>query len=116
MGRFPVTPQKELALARRLSALGIHEEDLQEAFVRSRGPGGQNVNKVSSCVVLTHVPTGTTARGEESRSQGMNRYLVRVRLADLLDPAASERSETERKQKKKQKARRKRRRAARASP
>lgn len=34
------------------------EEDLEEAFVRGSGPGGQSVNKTANCVVLKHKPTG----------------------------------------------------------
>jgi hypothetical protein len=36
----------------------LNEDDLDEQFVKGSGPGGQNVNKRSNCVVLTHKPTG----------------------------------------------------------
>ena len=36
----------------------IHEKDLEEQFVSGSGPGGQNVNKSTNCVVLKHKPTG----------------------------------------------------------
>lgn len=36
----------------------LNEKDLEEQFVKGSGPGGQNVNKRSSCVVLIHKPTG----------------------------------------------------------
>ena len=65
--------------------LGIREEDLDEQFVRSSGPGGQNVNKVATCVVLTHRPSGITVRCQESRTQGLNRFLARKRLVEKLD-------------------------------
>ena len=51
---FPVTPEKTQALAARMAALGIREDELDEQFVRSGGKGGQNVNKVATCVVLRH--------------------------------------------------------------
>jgi protein subunit release factor B len=73
------------ALAERLARLHIREQDLEEHFVRSGGHGGQNVNKVSTCVVLTHRPTGITVRCEEERSQARNRALARVRLADRFE-------------------------------
>ncbi len=63
----------------------LREEDLRESFVRSQGPGGQNVNKVASCVILYHVPTGITVRCEEERSQARNRLLARQRLAERLE-------------------------------
>ena len=63
----------------------LREEDLRESFVRSQGPGGQNVNKVASCVILYHVPTGITVRCEEERSQSRNRLLARQRLAERLE-------------------------------
>jgi peptide chain release factor len=88
-------------LASRLARLGVREADLEESFVRSGGPGGQNVNKVATCVVLVHRPTGTTVRCQEERSQGMNRLLARRRLAermerDLAEAEARRRREAER--------------------
>ena len=85
MIHFPVTPNTAKALEDRLIALGVHESDLEERFVRSGGPGGQNVNKVSSCVILIHVPTGTTVRCQEERSQAMNRFRARQRLAERME-------------------------------
>jgi protein subunit release factor B len=85
MPEFPVSPEKAKALEERLAALGIREADLQESFVRSGGPGGQNVNKVSTCVVLSHRPSGLTVRCQQERSQALNRYLARKLLADKLE-------------------------------
>jgi peptide chain release factor len=82
---FPVSPEKQRALAARMEALGLREADLEEQFVRSRGRGGQNVNKVSSCVILRHVPTGLVVRCEQERSQALNRFLARRELLDRLE-------------------------------
>lgn len=84
---FPVGPDKAQALRDRMDALGIREEDLDESFTRSGGKGGQNVNKVSTCVILVHRPTGTMVRCEQERTQGLNRYLARKRLADRIEEA-----------------------------
>lgn len=59
----------------------LNEEDLQESFARSSGPGGQHVNKVSTAVTLTHLPTGHSVTVSDTRSQSMNRSLARERLS-----------------------------------
>ncbi|HNW91944.1 MAG TPA: peptide chain release factor-like protein [bacterium] len=84
-GRFAVGMEKEQALADRWAALGLREDDIDEKFVRSAGPGGQNVNKVSTCVQLTHRPTGIAVRCQSERTQALNRFLARRRLADKLE-------------------------------
>jgi peptide chain release factor len=86
--RFPVSAEKAAALDRRLAAVGIREDDLHETFVHSGGKGGQNVNKVSTCVVLVHRPSGTAIKCQTARTQGMNRYLARQLLAERLETAA----------------------------
>jgi len=82
---FPVAPEKEAALLERLAALGLHEDDLEESFVRAGGKGGQNVNKVATCVVLVHRPSGTTVKCQIARSQALNRYHARRLLADKVE-------------------------------
>jgi len=81
----PVSSAKTLALAERMEKLGLREEDLDETFIRSSGKGGQNVNKVSTCVVLVHRPSGMTVKCQLERTQGMNRYRARVMLADKIE-------------------------------
>jgi peptide chain release factor len=83
--QFPVSPEKAQALRDRLAALGIREDDLDESFVRSGGKGGQNVNKVSTCVLLVHRPSGTQVKCQQERTQGLNRYLARKLLADKIE-------------------------------
>ena len=82
---FPVTPQKLAALRRRMEELGVRESDLEESFVRSGGKGGQKVNKVATCVVLVHRPTGTRVKCQKDRSQAMNRFFARRMLLDELE-------------------------------
>lgn len=84
---FPVSPEKNQALAARMAGLGIKDNDLKETFVRSGGNGGQNVNKVASCVVLVHLPTGLAVKCQQDRSQGMNRFFARRMLCDRIEAA-----------------------------
>jgi protein subunit release factor B len=85
MSDFGVSPDKESALYQRMSRLGIRREDIMESFVRSKGPGGQNVNKVSTCVHLKHLPTGIEVKCQQERSQALNRYLARRILTDKIE-------------------------------
>lgn len=85
MPRFPVSPEKEQALAARLAALGISEADLDEQFIHASGPGGQRLNKVAVRVRLTHRPSGLEVTCARTRFQALNRYHARQLLADKLD-------------------------------
>jgi len=75
------------ALADRMRQLEISEADLEESFARSSGPGGQNVNKVSTAVTLRHLPTAISVTVQDSRSQAVNRKLARERLLDAIESA-----------------------------
>lgn len=63
---------------------GLHEENIIEKFIRASGPGGQFVNKTSSCVYLKHIPTGIEVKCQKERSQALNRYLARKILAEKV--------------------------------
>lgn len=82
---MPVSSEKEKALIQRMLALKVSESDIEESFIRSSGPGGQKVNKTSSCVQLLHIPTGLAVKCQRERSQSLNRYLARKLLLDKIE-------------------------------
>src|SRR5947209_19226495 len=100
MNSAPVAPDKEAQLAQRMIALGVREGDIDESFVRSGGHGGQNVNKVATCVMLHHRPSGVQVKCQETRQQGLNRFIARRLLLDKIEEkengfVAAKRSEME---------------------
>jgi protein subunit release factor B len=82
---MPIDQNKEKALTGRLEKLGIHKNDVVEKFIRAGGPGGQKVNKTSSCVYLKHIPTGIEVKIARERSQALNRFLAWRTLAEKIE-------------------------------
>lgn len=96
----------ERSIETRMTRLGFRESDLKETFARSSGPGGQNVNKVSTAVTLLHRPSGISVTVQDSRSQAQNRSLARERLLDAVEQAQQKRHAAEIAQREKARRRR----------
>ncbi len=69
----------------KMLRLGVKESDIVESFIRSGGHGGQNVNKVATCVYLKHLPTGIEVKCSRERSQVLNRFLARRILVNKIE-------------------------------
>jgi peptide chain release factor len=80
----------------------LEETDLEEQFSRASGPGGQNVNKVSTRVTLRHIPTNLSVTVQEARSQAANRQLARERLLALIQATEREAQKRARQEREKQ--------------
>src|SRR5690606_12310830 len=73
---------------------GISEGDIVFQTMRSSGAGGQHVNKVSSAVRATHLPTGINVQVMDTRSQLQNKQIALQRLQERVSTinASSQRS------------------------
>lgn len=62
----------------------MNKKDIRKAYIRSSKKGGQNVNKVSSCVQLTHMPTGIQVKVQDTRDRYKNEEIAYQRIFDKL--------------------------------
>jgi len=85
MSLFNVSDSKDAQLILRMLKLGVREEDIVEQFIKGSGPGGQKVNKTSSCVHIIHRPSGIEIKCQRGRSQSLNRFLARRELCDRIE-------------------------------
>lgn len=67
-----------------LQCQAISEKDIQYQAMRSSGAGGQHVNKVSSAIRATHLPTGISTVAKDSRSQHQNKKLASERVLEKI--------------------------------
>lgn len=70
-----------------IQSRAFSEKDIQYQAMRSSGAGGQHVNKVSSAIRATHLPTGISVVSMDSRSQHQNKKLATERLLMKLSEA-----------------------------
>lgn len=63
----------------------LDESTITEKFLHGSGPGGQKINKTSSAVQLTHLPSGTVLKCQATRSRTQNRKIARRLLAEKLE-------------------------------
>ncbi len=77
--------EQEVELKKRMRSLKIYFKDIKEQFVKASGPGGQNVNKVSTCVHLRHVPTGIQVKCQKTRTQAHNRHHALLMLVSKIE-------------------------------
>ena len=94
-----------------MAVLKIFEKDFEESFVASPGPGGQNVNKVATCVILKHLETGMQIKCHAYRTQAANRIRARELLVERIR-AVKQKKQQETLQLKAQERARKRKRSA----
>ena len=60
-------------------------KDFKIQYTRGSGPGGQHKNKVETCVVIIHTPTGFSERCQDTRSQSQNQRIAMERLEKRID-------------------------------
>lgn len=106
LSRRFVTSSKVGAAAQLPPRPVVKEEDIEEAFLKGSGPGGQKIvceifgrlplkeqplnmtpcqNKTSSAVQLKHIPTGTVMKSQATRSRTQNRKIARRLLAEKVE-------------------------------
>lgn len=76
----------------------LNDSELKIERIRGKGPGGQNVNKVASCIRITHIPTGITVR-INGRDQHKNLALAKKELEKRIKEAKDDVKAAEKKKK-----------------
>lgn len=82
MIKLPVSDGKVSDLVRRMEALSLREEDIEESYYRPSGKGNKNA---LTGVMLLHKTTGIRVRCNRESSQGINRFVARRSLVEELE-------------------------------
>lgn len=82
---FPVSPAKIEELKNRIQRLNINLNEIEEQFTRGGGPGGQKINKTSSCVILHYPALDLIVKMQKSRQRSLNRFLALRELVDQIE-------------------------------
>ena len=92
-------------LEKKMSRLGIKEADLVERFIRGSGPGGQKINKTSSCVQITHLISGIEIKCQTSRSLMTNRIKALIMICTFIEEREIKKRKIRRAEKEKERRR-----------
>ena len=92
-------------LNRRLIRLRVNEGDLVERFIRGSGPGGQKINKTSSCVQIKHLVSGIEVKCQKSRSLMANRITARSMICSIIDEKEEKKRNSRRAEREKERRR-----------
>ena len=63
----------------------MKNKEFKITYTRGTGPGGQHKNKVETCVVITHIPTGMKEKCEDTRSRARNENIAMARLLRRIE-------------------------------
>ena len=92
-------------LNRRLIRLRVNEGDLVERFIRGSGPGGQKINKTSSCVQIKHLVSGIEVKCQKSRSLMANRITARSMICSIIEEKEEKKRNSRRAEREKERRR-----------
>ena len=92
-------------LQRRMIRLRVNEGDLVERFIRGSGPGGQKINKTSSCVQIKHLVSGIEIKCQKSRSLMANRITARSMICSIIDEKEEKKRNSRRAEREKERRR-----------
>ncbi len=85
MINFGISVSKQKDIEDKFIKYNIKDCDLVEKFIHSSGNGGQNLNKVATCVYLRYIPLNIEIKCQKYRTQLLNRYAARKKLIEEIE-------------------------------